>query len=193
MRRGRRQISCIGSDRRGEASVANRTMDTIRVPERLSEGGVFTEDQAKRIATTLADHLKIRAPDEAGPRRPQAELEAKLTSGLASVRNQLLAARMAAFFGIILYISSGSDLRPRAVTPAAVSSLPASPEQIAVVPGSPTWPASSLSRVRRLTTVRSASCGKRPATCEVGHMLRARPRPDSIRMGQASLWRRGPC
>ena len=33
-------------------------MDTIRVAEPLSEGGVFTEDQAKRIATTLADHLK---------------------------------------------------------------------------------------------------------------------------------------
>ena len=32
----------------------------------------------------------------------KAELEAKLTSGLASVRNQLLTAQVAAFFGIIL-------------------------------------------------------------------------------------------
>jgi hypothetical protein len=34
------------------------SMDTIRIAERLSEGGVFSEDQAKRLATTLADHLK---------------------------------------------------------------------------------------------------------------------------------------
>jgi hypothetical protein len=33
----------------------------IRMAERLSEGGVFTEDQAKRIATTLADHLNDEA------------------------------------------------------------------------------------------------------------------------------------
>ena len=35
----------------------------------------------------------------------KAELESKLTAGLASVRNQLLTAQVAAFFGIILYIT----------------------------------------------------------------------------------------
>ena len=80
-------------------------MDTIRIAERLSEGGTFTEEQAKRIATTLADHLK----DELATRHDllvlKAELEAKLAAGLASVRNQLLTAQAAAFFGIILYIT----------------------------------------------------------------------------------------
>jgi hypothetical protein len=80
-------------------------MDTIRIAERLSEGGVFTEDQAKRIATTLADHLKDELATKQDLAVLKAELEAKLTSGLASVRNQLLTAQVAAFFGIILYIT----------------------------------------------------------------------------------------
>jgi hypothetical protein len=80
-------------------------MDTIRIAERLSEGGVFTEDQARRIATTLADHLK----DELATKRDldvlEARLKAEFQSGIASVRNQLLTAQVAAFFGIILYIT----------------------------------------------------------------------------------------
>jgi hypothetical protein len=80
-------------------------MDTIRIAERLSEGGVFTENQAKRIATTLADHLK----DELATKRDLDVLEARLRtefqSGIGSVRNQLLTAQVAAFFGIILYIT----------------------------------------------------------------------------------------
>jgi hypothetical protein len=81
------------------------TMDTIRIAERLSEGGVFIEDQAKRIATTLADHLK----DELATKRDldvlEARLRAEFQSGITSVRNQLLTAQVAAFFGIILYIT----------------------------------------------------------------------------------------
>jgi hypothetical protein len=80
-------------------------MDTIRIAERLSEGGVFTENQAKRIATTLADHLK----DELATKRDldvlEARLRAEFQSGIASLRNQLLTAQVAAFFGIILYIT----------------------------------------------------------------------------------------
>ena len=76
-------------------------MDTIRIAERLSEGGVFTEDQAKRIATTLADHLK----DELATKHDLLVLEAKLEAKLAAVRNQLLTAQVAAFFGIILYVT----------------------------------------------------------------------------------------
>jgi hypothetical protein len=51
-------------------------MDTIRSAERLSEGGVFTQDQAKRIATTLADHLK----DELATKRDLDVLEARLSA-----------------------------------------------------------------------------------------------------------------
>ena len=71
-------------------------MDTIRIAERLSEGG---------IATTLADHLKDELATKHDLLVLKAELEAKLTAGLASVRNQLLTAQVAAFFGIILYIT----------------------------------------------------------------------------------------
>ena len=87
-------------------------MDTIRIAERLSEGGIFTQDQAKRIATTLADHLKDELAtkhDRALLRRDlevlRTELKAEFQSGIASVRNQLLTAQVAAFFGIILYIT----------------------------------------------------------------------------------------
>jgi hypothetical protein len=87
-------------------------MDTIRIAERLSEGGVFTEDQAKRLATKLADHLKdvlATKQDLALLRRDLevlwTELKAEFQSGLASVRNQLLSAQVAAFFGIIQYIT----------------------------------------------------------------------------------------
>jgi hypothetical protein len=81
------------------------TMDTIRMAERLSEGGIFTEEQARRIATTLADHLKDELATKHDLLVLKAELEAKLTAALASVRNQLLTAQVAAFFGIILYIT----------------------------------------------------------------------------------------
>jgi hypothetical protein len=81
------------------------TMDTIRIAERLSEGGIFTQEQAKRIATTLADHLKDELATKHDLLVLKAELEAKLTAGLASVRNQLLTAQVAAFFGIIPYIT----------------------------------------------------------------------------------------
>jgi hypothetical protein len=77
------------------------TMDTIRIAERLSEGGVFTEDPAKRIATTLADHLK----DELATKRDLDVLRAELKADMATLRNQLLTAQVAAFLGIILYIT----------------------------------------------------------------------------------------
>jgi hypothetical protein len=86
-------------------------MDTTRIAERLSEGGVFTQDQAKRLATTLADHLKDLATncDQALLRRDlevlRTELKAEFQAGLASFRNQLLIAQVTAFFGIILYIT----------------------------------------------------------------------------------------
>jgi hypothetical protein len=53
-------------------------MDTIRSAERLSEGGVFTQDQAKRIATTLADHLK----DELATKRTCSKLGSGRSSRL---------------------------------------------------------------------------------------------------------------
>ena len=66
---------------------------------------VAAVNQAKRIATTLADHLK----DELATKRDldvlEARLRAEFQSGVASVRNQLLTAQVAAFFGIILYIT----------------------------------------------------------------------------------------
>ena len=87
-------------------------MDTIRIAERLSEGGIFTQDQAKRLATTLADHLKDELAtkhDLALLRRDlevlRTELKAEFQAGIASVRNQLLTAQVAAFFGILLYIT----------------------------------------------------------------------------------------
>jgi hypothetical protein len=87
-------------------------MDTIRMAERLSEGGIFTQDQARRLATTLADHLKNELAtkhDLALLRRDlevlRTELKAEFQSGVASVRNQLLTAQVTAFFGIILYIT----------------------------------------------------------------------------------------
>jgi hypothetical protein len=87
-------------------------MDTIRIAERLSEGAIFTQDQARRLATTLADHLKDELAtkhDLALLRRDlevlRTELKAEFQSGIASVRNQLLTAQVAAFFGIILYIT----------------------------------------------------------------------------------------
>jgi hypothetical protein len=76
-----------------------------RGDQRLSEGGVFTEEQARRIATTLADHLRDELATKHDLLVLKAELEAKLTAGPASVRNQLLTAQVAAFFGIILYIT----------------------------------------------------------------------------------------
>jgi hypothetical protein len=61
--------------------------------------------QAKRIATTLADHRK----DELATKRDldvlEARLRAEFPSGLAAVRNQLLTAQVAALVGIILYIT----------------------------------------------------------------------------------------
>jgi hypothetical protein len=63
-------------------------MDTIRIAERLSEGGVKDELATKRDLDVL-----------------RAELKAEFQSGIASVRNQLLTAQVAAFFGIILYIT----------------------------------------------------------------------------------------
>ena len=80
-------------------------MDTIRIAERLSEGGIFTEEQARRIATRLADHLKDELATKHDLLVRKDELESKLTAGLASVRNQLLTARVAAFLGILLYIT----------------------------------------------------------------------------------------
>lgn len=80
-------------------------MDTIRIAERLSQDGVFSDQQAKRLAMTLADHAKDELATKQDLAVLKAELEAKLTSGLASVRNQLLTAQAAAFFGIILYIT----------------------------------------------------------------------------------------
>ena len=57
------------------------------------------------LPTTLADHLKDELATKHDLLVLKAELEAKLTAGLASVRNQLLTAQVAAFFGIILYIT----------------------------------------------------------------------------------------
>lgn len=87
-------------------------MDTIRIAERLAEGGVFTETQAMRIATMLADDLAgqlITKHDLALVRRDlevlRTELKSELAAGLASVRDQLLTAQVAAFFGLMLYIT----------------------------------------------------------------------------------------
>jgi hypothetical protein len=87
-------------------------MDTIRIAERLSEDGVFTQDQAMRLATTLADPLKDELATKQGLallRRDlevlRTELRAEFQSGLASARNQLLTAQVATFFGIVLYIT----------------------------------------------------------------------------------------
>jgi phosphoglycolate phosphatase-like HAD superfamily hydrolase len=92
-------------------------MDTVRIAERLSEGGAFTENQSKRIATTLADYLK----DELAIKRDlhvlEARLRAEFQSGIASVRNQLLTAQVAAFFGIIRYFEFRLRTRPRGARP----------------------------------------------------------------------------
>jgi hypothetical protein len=63
-------------------------MDTIRITERLSKGG-FTEDQAKRIATTFADHLKGKLATKCDLDVLRAELKADI----ATLRSQLLTAQ----------------------------------------------------------------------------------------------------
>jgi hypothetical protein len=120
-------------------------MDTIRLAERLAEGGVFSDEQAKRLATSLADHMRdelatkhdlellrrdieaelglvrtdmglLRRDMETGmgllrrdlggaETRLRTEFKADLATGLASVRNQLLATHLGSFIGIILYIT----------------------------------------------------------------------------------------
>jgi hypothetical protein len=92
----------IAAERAAGYIAAMETDPHRRAPVR---GGIFTEEQARRIATTLADHLKDELATKHDLLVLKAELEAKLTAGLASVRNQLLTAQVAAFFGIILYIT----------------------------------------------------------------------------------------
>ena len=62
---------------------------------------VAAVNQAKRIATTLADHLK----DERATKRGLDVLRAELKADMAPLRDQLLTAQVAAFVGIILYIT----------------------------------------------------------------------------------------
>ena len=62
---------------------------------------VTAVNQAKRIATTLADHLK----DELATKRDLEVLRAELKADMATLRNQLLTAQVAVFLGIILYIT----------------------------------------------------------------------------------------
>ena len=62
---------------------------------------VAAVNQAKRIATTLADHLK----NELATKRNLDVLRAELKADMAALQNQLLTAQFAAFVGIILYIT----------------------------------------------------------------------------------------
>lgn len=84
-------------------------MDTIRIAEQLAAGGVFTDEQAKRIATTPGDHLAGQLIAERYLEELRTQLTAafkvKLTNSLSSVRNQLLVAQGASFIGIILCIT----------------------------------------------------------------------------------------
>lgn len=91
--RHRASVELVGEHR--------QTVNPTRIAEHLAEGGVLTDEQTKRIATTLADH----ATDELATKHDQTELTSEFKSDLASVRNQLLVTQAATFLGILLYIT----------------------------------------------------------------------------------------
>ena len=80
-------------------------IDTIRIAERLSEGGVFTEDQAKRIAMVRADQAADELVTKADRRVAVAELKAEM-AGLRGALFWTQAAMFVALSGVIAGVAA---------------------------------------------------------------------------------------
>ncbi len=98
-------------------------MDTLRIARDLSEGNVFSHEQAERLGNAFAtywaevrselvtrEHLDARlaqleAKFESRLAQLEARLESKLETSLASVQNKILGAQVALFvlLGVAIY------------------------------------------------------------------------------------------
>jgi hypothetical protein len=79
-------------------------LDTLKIARDLSEGDVFTHEQAERLANALATYwneirneLVTKEYLDARLNQLEARLEAKFETKLAQVQNRLLASQVALF------------------------------------------------------------------------------------------------
>ncbi len=87
-------------------------MDTLRIARDLSEGNVFSHEQAERLGNAFATYwaevrseLVTKEYLDMRLAQLEAKFEARLETSLASVQNKILAAQVALFvlLGIALY------------------------------------------------------------------------------------------
>ena len=88
-------------------------MDTLRIARDLSEGNVFSHEQAERLGNAFATYwAEVRSElvtkEFLDMRLSQlaAKLEGRLETSLASVQNKILAAQVALFvlLGVAIYL-----------------------------------------------------------------------------------------
>ena len=87
-------------------------MDTLRIARDLSEGNVFSHEQAERLGNAFATYwaevrseLVTKEYLDMRLSQLEAKVEAKLETSLASVQNRILAAQVALFvlLGVAIY------------------------------------------------------------------------------------------
>ena len=87
-------------------------MDTLRIARDLSEGNVFSHEQAERLGNAFATYwaevrseLVTKEYLDMRLSQLEAKLEGRLETSLASVQNKILAAQVALFvlLGVAIY------------------------------------------------------------------------------------------